>query len=267
MIGAGSLPPHGDMTPGRIGDARGFTLVETLVAMVSGLAVMLALFAILEFSTRQASRATDITQATQLGRSAMTHLIDELHSTCQVPKQAPILEKSKPSELWFENTVSEAAVIESAARHRIYWVEKEKGGSLWEATWNSTGGVAGEFTFPSTATTPSTTVLLGQNISHYMKTVSGKTEEVPFFQYYKYATTAGAIEAGKPVSTLELTTPPSEGLTAVEAKEVASVLVSFRSGPVDGKSELGRTVDLASQATFSFSAPVAEATIKDGPCQ
>jgi hypothetical protein len=110
-------------------------------------------------------------------------------------------------------------------------------------------------------------VLLGQDITHYIKTSSGKSEEVPFFQYYKYATTAGTIESGKAVSTLVLTTPPSEGFTATESNEVASVLVSFRSGPVDGKSELGRTVDIASQATFSFSAPVAEATIKDGPCQ
>jgi type II secretory pathway pseudopilin PulG len=250
-----------------IRDARGFTLIETLVAMVVGIVVMLALFAILEFSTRQASRATDVTQATQLGRVAMTHIIDELHSTCQVAKEAPVLEESKPSELWFENAVSEAAVIESAARHRVYWVEKEKGGALWEATWNSSGGAPGEFTFPSRAATPATTVLLGQNITHYIKTSGGKSEEVPFFQYYKYATTAGTIEPSKPVSTLELTTPPSKGFTTVEANEVASVLVSFRAGPVDGKSELGRTVDVASQATFSFSAPVAEATIKDGPCQ
>jgi Tfp pilus assembly protein PilW len=267
MTGVRDVTPRRTTSARHLRDTRGFTLIETLVAMVSGLVVMLALFAILEFSTRQASRTSDVTQATQLGRAAMTHMIDELHSTCQSPSEAPVLEKSKPSELWFENAVSEAAVIESAARHRIYWVEKEKGGALWEATWNSSGGEWPSFTFPARTATPSTTVLLGQNITHYMKTSGGKTEEVPFFQYYQYATTAGTIETNKPVSTLELTTPPSEGFTASEAEKVSSVLISFRAGPADGNSELGRTVDLASQATFSFSAPVAEATIKDGPCQ
>ncbi len=264
MTRAAVLLRRGRSIAGPIRDAGGFTLIETLVAMVTGIVVMLALFAILDFSTRQASRTTDVTQATQLGRTAMTHLIDELHSTCQSPSEAPILEKSTPSELWFENAASEAAVIGSAFRHRIYWVEKENGGSLWEATWNSSGEWPA-FTYAARTTTPNTTVLLGQNITHYIK--SGTSEEVPFFQYYKYATTAGAIETNKPVSTLELTTPPSEGFTAGEAEKIASVLISFRAGPVDGKSELGRTADIASQATFSFSAPVAEATIKDGPCQ
>jgi len=257
MIGAGSVTPRGHAAAARIGDSRGFTLIETLVAMVTGLVLMLALFAILDFSTRQASRAANVTQATQLGRIAMTRLIDELRSTCQSPEEAPVLKESNASELYFENAQSKEAVIpqESAFRHRIFLNEKEKGGALWDYTWNASGGAWPEFTYAAFNTTPSSKLLLGQNVTH--------TGSTPLFTYYKYATTAGSIETNKPVSTLTAMSPPTEGFTAEEAKTVASVLVSFRTASVDGT----RTVDLAGQATFSFSAPVAEATIKGGPCQ
>src|ERR1017187_9006812 len=95
-------------------DARGFTLIETLVAMITGIVVTGALFAILEVSMHQTARAGDVVQASQSGRNAMTRIVDELRSACMSSEFTPVQAKSTPSQLVFRNTYSEKAVPTSA---------------------------------------------------------------------------------------------------------------------------------------------------------
>lgn len=98
----------------RLGRNDGFTIIELLMAIMTGVVVTGALYAILEVSLHQTSRVTDTVQATQLGRIAMTDVVDELHSTCLARKFAPVQEKSTSKELIFINGTGEEALLSSS---------------------------------------------------------------------------------------------------------------------------------------------------------
>jgi Tfp pilus assembly protein PilW len=235
-------------------DIRGFTLIETLVAILTGVVVTGALFAILEVSLSESSRLSDRVQADRLGRTAMTRLVDELHSACLAPGFAPVLAKSTATELWFVNAYSAAAVIpySEAHEHEILWSKATE--TLTDYEYPSTAGTWPNFTFSSTAS-PAGGTRVASNVT--------QTGSTPIFTYYKYATASSSGET-ESRSTLTALTPP---LTTT-APEAASVLITFTAGsPPDGDTQPSRSVELSSQVTFAFSAPASETTIEDSPCE
>jgi hypothetical protein len=242
---------------------HGYSLVEMLVAIVTGLVVSLALFAILDFSTRQSQRITDVAQATQLGRTAMTKIVDELHSACLAPGFTPIQEGSGPSELRFINTYGEEAVLSKAYKHKIVWNEKAE--TLTDYVYASNGGSDPNFTF-SEAATPAGGVLLA---THVKQSKSGE-KSIPIFQYYGYVVKASESGAAG-VSTLS-TEPLATPLNEKAAPTAASVLISFNAAPVENTAALGKSgaaginINLSSQVTLAFSAPISDSESVDSPC-
>jgi hypothetical protein len=250
-----------------IGDERGFSLIELLVATAGGLVICLALFSLLSVSTREETRLTDVTQSDQLGRIAMTKIIDELHSACLAPGFAPVLYGSGESELVFINAYSEEAVIAKANKHRIVW--NEKAGTLTDYTYPSNGGNWPTFTF---AEAPSSNVILAYNIAHAK---SGETT-LPIFRYYNYSpeSSSSSTSALGNLSTEPLPVTKEGKLEEKAAPTVASVLVSFDAGPNEKKTEqlskeeeAHRTIELSDQVTLSFSVPKSETPLIDSPCQ
>lgn len=259
---------------GRIGrDSRGFTLIETLVAMLTGIVVTAALFAILEVSMHQSARAADVVQASQLGRATMTRMVDELRSSCLATEFVPIQEKSSNTELYFRNSYSEKAIPTSASEHKIVW--NEATGVLTDFTYPSTGGTYPSFTYSSTAS-PSTGTQIGERIyaqgTTSVKNKEGKAETIPtpIFRYYKYATKAGNAEedTNLPVGTLTPIELGSKEELKTKAAEVAAVQINIRAGATDGLyTTKGGVADFSNQVTLAFSAPNPEKTIEDGPCE
>ncbi len=244
--------------PLHLGDESGFTLIELLVAMVTGIIVTGALFAILEVSMHQTARVTDVTQANQLGRSTMTHIVDELHSACIAAEHPPIMEKSEGSKLIFQDAYSEKAEIPSAHKDEITWTPGT--GTMVDKTYLSTGGSWPNFTFPATAT-PSAGVIIGEHIS---QTENAKKEPVPIFQYFAY-TTKSSTSPTAPSTTLS-ETPLTVPFTNEEAAhKAASVLISFKAAPTSNVTS--RAIELSNQVTFAFSAPAAESPVEGAPCE
>lgn len=247
-------------------DQRGFTLMEALVAMAAGAIICVALVTMLLFVTNQQARLSSSVQANQLSRTAMTKIVDELHSACLGPEFTPVLEKSKSEELRFVNAYSEAPVISEskseAYEQRIQW--NEATGKLIDYTYPSNGGSWPKFKFSETAT-PASGVVLANNVT--LNKSGGKS--IPMFQYYAYTTTSSSTTESA-LSTLEtkaLTVPLNE----TTAGKTAAVLVNFKTAVgVKGKEEErpgGRAVELSDLVTLAFSAPKSASSTVDGPCQ
>jgi prepilin-type N-terminal cleavage/methylation domain-containing protein len=275
---------NGKLTPvaPALADERGFTLIELLVSMLAAFVVTGALFAILEVSLQQTSLITDKVQANQLGRTAMTKLVDELHSACIAPGFKPIQPKSSGSEIVFKNAYSSEAVILNAKEaepkaagtgvfeHQIVWNSSAK--TLTDFTYKSESGEGTEATFPAvdySSTTkeaqnasPKKGVLLASDVTQTEE--SGKP--VAIFKYFKYNTEYSST-ATSGLSTLKLLSLSSSELTEAEDNEAAAVVVSFRQAPVDNNSQRDRFVDLKDQVTFAFSVPNAETPVEDTPCE
>jgi hypothetical protein len=251
----------------------GFTLVETIMAMITGVIVIGALFAILQVSLHQTAAISNIVQADRQGRTAMTKVVNELHSACLAPKFIPVQSGSKATELRFVNAYSNLAVIPSAAasagegayEHRIKFVTVAGKGRLVDEAYPSLSTSSWpKFEFNKTA--PSKTTLIGEAISETEKT---PTEKIPVFQYYKYGKEYNQT-SGESVSTLEQL--PAEPTPA----QVAAVRVSFTTAPEDTRFQAplsaktrvaNEKIALSNQVTFAFSAPNAEEPVVAGPCQ
>jgi prepilin-type N-terminal cleavage/methylation domain-containing protein len=255
-----TLPP-----PLSLADEQGFSLIELLVAMVTATVVAGALFAVLNFSTTMTASLSDKVQSDQLGRTAMTKIVDELHSACLTTSFIPIQINSSETNLRFIAAYSGEAEIKQAEMHEIVW-NKATGTLIDYHEKNTGGGSLGSFTYPepSKAPTKENTSLLATNVTNI---VEGETT-VPIFQYFSYATETTESEKA-PVSTLETKTLPGTkaGLSLAEAATAASVLISFNAIPADGKTTRNRSANFSNQVTFAFSVPNAETPIHDAPCQ
>ena len=268
--------------PARLRDQRGFTLIETLVAMLTGLIVTGALFAILEFSVRQTSYISQTAQATQVSRGAMTHILDELHSACLATGFSPVQEKSSSTRLVFQNGYSEAAEVpglytskggstgtkaEGARQDTIEW--NETTGVLTDTVALGTGAEEGG-KYPVGTPTP---VRLAEHVSQ-SEAINPETKTAyPIFRYFEYAGSSSTNTAAAASTLKEVKLEGSKELGKTEARKVASVEVRFKTGSTTKEVKLTKAQEatipseLVSQTTFAYSAPNSESTIVAGPCE
>ncbi len=249
-----------------LADESGFSLIELLVAMISGIVVTFALFAVLNITTDQASRLTNYAQATQQGRLAMTKIVDALHSACVTNGFTPIVTGSGESELLFVNAYSEQAVIPKEAFHKQKIVWSKAAETLTDYSYPAVKEISWpNFEYSGTAS-PSTGVVLARNVT---QTETGG-KKVPVFQYFAY-TAESSESATTGLSTLS-TEPLKVPLTEKTAPTAASVLVTFNAGPNEGTTAIGAqgkgvSAGEQTQVTLSFTVPISNEKVVDAPCQ
>jgi Tfp pilus assembly protein PilW len=246
--------PH--PSPGSSGE-QGTTLIELLVAILASIVVVGALMAILELSLGQQARITDRAQADQIGRSAMSKIVEQLHSACTgtTPIQAPSSTPTSPLEsanrvnLWFisayGNSDSGEAELGTVTEHDIHWGETGESdthlklGTLTDYAFTGTGTQT-KWTFPSFTTANAKATVIAKNV---VPPLVGSSPTI--FQYYKYETNSSSSNYGKLVAM-----PSSEALTVETAKTVAKVAISFTQAP---EPEAGKAADTRLDRTASLS--------------
>lgn len=251
---------------------QGFSLIELLVAMLSSIVVLFTLYAVFNFTLNQETRVTEVVQTDQVGRTAMTNVVEELHSGCtgEAPIQqpsAPIspLTKSGPLSMWFisayGDTESGAATLPEATEHNIVWTKtgmsttepKEELGTLTDYAFKSEAtSKSPEWKFPTLETAKAKATILANDV------IPNKiNSEATIFQYYKYK--SGELVTATPATSV------------AEAENVAKVTIGFSQASTGG---LGSTSggDTRTGRTASFNDSVVlrldpTETSSEGPCE
>ncbi len=228
----------------RLHGEHGVTLVEMLVAMLTGLVVVSAAFAILEVSLHQSTRIADRVSADQRGRLALEKIMLELHSACIASGVNPIQENSSGTRLKFlSESGSSEPFFTSGVKHEIYL----SGTTLKDAIYQSNGGnEAKGWKFPAEGSPTSTSTLL-TNV--YAPTTGY------MFEYFKY--TASAL-----TTALSTTTP----LKLEEANAATKVNVNLTVAPESGDTRLSRPVSLSGTAVLRLT-PATETSAPNLPCE
>jgi len=226
--------------PRSLADERGVTIVEMLVSMMIGLAVLGGIVTLVTVTARSSGRISERVAADQIARPMMTRIMNELHSTCVSPGLAPILSGSDGSAVSFIHGTGSAVAVTPAKR-----TIELNGDVLTDSTYPRTGGTAPNWTF---ASSPSQTYRLLENV--------GTIDSTPIFRYYAY-------ENGV-IATDPLPTPLSDDDAARTVEVAVAISVSPSKSGTSG--EEGAPVQLSDSAFVRFS-PSNEDTEEAGlPC-
>jgi len=263
---------------------HGATLMELLVAMLCSIIVLGALLAILEFSLGQEARVADDVQADQIGRTALTKIVEGLHSSCvgngaaaiQIPSPTPKtwtspLEATNRVNLWFltaygSKTAGKVEVTEPF-EHDVNWHETGKTasgqsiGTLTDYVFAGTG-TPPTYSFPEFTVANAKAQVLAKNV------IAPSFEEEKALQptIFRYAEYNNNSAEPSSYGHLKSLLTSSEIAAAAKAEEIAAVSIAFTQAPESGNTETNRTAPVSDQIILRFTS-TASKEVTNSPCE
>jgi Tfp pilus assembly protein PilW len=241
MIALADFPSR---PPKRLRDLQGdsgTTLIELMVALTAGLVVFGAITALLLMTIRQSGRVTSHVEANQRARTAMTKIVNELHSACFFPQVTPVREGSSGTKLVFWHQ-SGSAVAPTPVQSEI----ELTGGELVQRNAQPISGGGNEWTFPTTKAAP----------EPLMKAVGPMEEAGPIFTYYSYS--SGEIAS----------TPLVAPLDPERAGKTVQVNIAFKAAPEPPISEDEHSATgISDSVLLRLTPPSYEDSSDNPPCE
>lgn len=237
----------------RLRGESGITVVELLVAISAGIAVMMGTFAVSQGTLRGSARVQQRTDATQRARPVMARILDELHSACVSPGISPVLTGSTSNSITFlhstGNGVTPGATTTTPLSKRTITLS---GSTLSESIYPMLSGSAPTWIFSATPV-PASGIRLLTNAG--AGSVGGVT--VPLFRYYAYDSTTGAIDP----------TPLPVPLSSDDADRTVMVDVAFAVSPTKTQVVEPKTaLTVFDSVLFRFSPAAEDASQSQLPC-
>lgn len=227
--------------PDLMADERGTTLVELMVALMTGLIIISALTTVVMTTMHGSARVTSRVEATQRARIALTRLMQDLHSACVSPEIAPVREDSDGATLRFVHQTG-SAVQPSPTLSVVSYSD----GTLTQSDYPVLKGTAPHWTFDEE--TPSRTRTLLTDVSPIPPSSS-------IFNYYRYEN--GTIAAS----------PQETPLEADEAALTVVVQAGLRAAPERTPvADAGASADLRNAATLRLTPPSFNEGSPSRPC-
>jgi prepilin-type N-terminal cleavage/methylation domain-containing protein len=193
----------------RLRDQRGFTLVELLVATSVGIVIVLAMFNLVDSSTRASANVEDRVDAVQRGRAAIEQITQRLRSQVCLGEGIAAITEAKDDSITFYAQLSGDTF--SPERRQISFT----GGSITESVWYGTG-TPPNMTYPEA---PTYTRSMVRDIARATDPASGA--EIPVFRYFAFV----GNDPAKP--SLKLQTP----LVPADMARTVKIEVTFDARP------------------------------------
>ncbi|MGH2973834.1 MAG: PilW family protein [Solirubrobacterales bacterium] len=224
-----------------IADESGTTLVEMMVALMTGLVIISALTMVILTTLHGTNRVSARVHATQRARLAITQLMEELHSACVVPEIAPVKEGSEGNKLRFVHQTGSAVSPTPVLSEIVY-----SGGILTQSDFETTGGVSPNWSFSET---PSSTRTL-------LTDVTPTPPSSSIFNYYAYS--------GGTISETPQETPLSETAALLTVEVHAAITAAPENTPVE---DAGAAASIQNTATLRLTPPSFNEGSPARPCQ
>jgi prepilin-type N-terminal cleavage/methylation domain-containing protein len=204
------------MSPVRLRDERGFTLVEMLVTLAVGTVVLLAAFTIFDAALHAQTRVDDRSDSVARGRIALEQVVQQLRSEVCLGPGFPAIAYGDSTHVTFYADLSDTTFVPQKRDLQL------SAGTLTERDYTgSPSSGSPPYTF---ASTPVRTRVIAKNLTQLTQGAA----TVPFFTYYSF-------NSANPVRPANLLAVP---LSASDMARVVQITVNFGALPSRGVSTL-----------------------------